>query len=276
MPAHNGWPMECNQTFHQAVQVYTEIGLPSTFRVLLLGVSALASALWSQPIAHLLLPSPVEVSGVALDSSGAPLQGVRVEHATTSWPSSEGTVVSDANGRFGLRTSAPAVVLRRDGYESVLLRITTAAQDLRVQFLRATNSTFPTCQSRSCAIRFWGGLCLTKVKGVGVRSNGLTLDTSEQVFTAGSAEMIHGSGTSWGGPEPRDHDVWSSVEYVEQIREGPGFIVLDARGKAPNGKLWRSWGLSGESFLYFDLPPDKASKFDSVLDGACVAVRPAQ
>ena len=82
--------------------------------------------------------------------------------------------------------------------------------------------------------------------------------------------MLHGAGTSWGGPEPRTQEIWNSVEFSEAQREARLDLVLDARGRTADGKLWRSIGREGESVFYYGQEPKDAALFDRVLDGLCV------
>jgi hypothetical protein len=85
-----------------------------------------------------------------------------------------------------------------------------------------------------------------------------------------AGKMIHGAGPSWGGPNPRSREVWSSVTYKERTRKGDGIQVIDASGKTADGKAWRHVGLSGESAFYTDLDPDAAAIMDRLLDGLSV------
>ncbi len=82
--------------------------------------------------------------------------------------------------------------------------------------------------------------------------------------------MIHGAGPSWGGPNPRSREVWSSIGYRENIHKGDGIQVMDARGTTSDGKLWRHFGRPGESIFYLHLDIDAAVIMDRALDGVCL------
>jgi hypothetical protein len=88
--------------------------------------------------------------------------------------------------------------------------------------------------------------------------------------------MIHGVGPSWGGPEPPAREVWNTLEFSETQRDARGHLVLDARGKTSDGKLWRSIGQFGESAFYYGQDQKDAILFDRVLDGLCVLVADSQ
>jgi hypothetical protein len=44
---------------------------------------------------------------------------------------------------------------------------------------------------------------------------------------------------------------------------------VDAKGKLPDGNYWRYFGMFGESFWYYEAPPDAAAYFDRVIDTVC-------
>jgi len=91
-------------------------------------------------------------------------------------------------------------------------------------------------------------------------------------WTSRLVRVSHNAAPSWGGPEPRTQEIWDSVEFSETRRETRGYLVLDARGKTSDGKLWRWIGQSGESVFYFGQEQKDAMLFDRVLDGLCTLV----
>lgn len=182
---------------------------------------------------------------------------------------------ADTVGRFQFKTRAPSIVFRRDGFESVFVRLATNNDTLRVRMVPAeATRPLPACEARVSCLST-GRLCFARVKGVGIGRIGGSIDASERVFNVhrGRFQMIHGLGPSWGGPTPRDHDVWSSIEFIELFRDGCGLRAIDARGKTIDGKRWRSVGIPGESAFYFDVEAGQTAEFDSMLDGVCVRVR---
>jgi hypothetical protein len=235
---------------------------------------------WGQSsgIVHLLSATPITVSGITVDSSGKPVQGVRIEHIAVRSqigivePSAE----TDANGGFRFDTIAPAIVFRKNGFDSQFARIPGSQSELRIVLQAApVKDAIPIRRTASeCVSVTTGILCLPKVKGVQIGNTGGSIDAFERSFTVRTAsgpwQMIHGAGPSWGGPNPRSREAWSSVAYKERIREGDGIQVIDASGRTSDGKVWRSVAVSGESAFYFDLDADAAAIMDRVLDGLCL------
>lgn len=232
--------------------------------VVLLGLLVIQALTFAQ-----LLKSPIDVSGTIVDPNGAPLGGVRIGHV-------EGTSVqTDSAGRFHLTTRAPSIVFRRDGFESVLLQLATNNDKIGVRMVPAERtSPLLACEARVSCLST-GRLCFPKVRGVEIGRIGGSIDAFERVFNVhrGRFQMIHGSGPSWGGPTPRDQDVWSSIEFKESVRDGCGLRVIDARGKTIDGKQWRSVGIPGESAFYFNVQLGQTAEFDNMLDSVCVRVR---
>ena len=230
----------------------------------------------SSAIAQFLYPTPVTVSGVTVDSQGSPVQGVRIEHIYLQYQYAT-SATTDTGGRFRFETKAPAVVFRRDGFESQLVRVPSAQTELLI-VLRAAPAmdAIPTRHACSDCVSV-GVFCVPKIKGVQIGKMGGSIDAFERTFSVRTASgrwwMIHGAGPSWGGPNPRDHEVWSSITYRERIRTGDGLRVLDSSGTTSDGKVWRHVGVSGESVFYFDLDPDAASIMDRMLDGLCLNLR---
>lgn len=248
------------------------IGLSPTLATL--AVVACTSS-WGQSsgFVHLLYPDPITVSGTTVDSSGNPVQGVHIEHLAVRTPITimEPSVETDANGRFRFDTVAPTTVFRKDGFDSQLVRVSGSQSELRIVLKVAPpRDAIPIRRAASGCVSVGGILCLPKIKGVQIGDIGGSVDAAERSFTVGRWQMIHGAGPSWGGPNPRSQEVWSSVDYKERIREGDGLQVIDASGRTLDGKRWRSVGVSGESAFYLDLDADKAAIMDRLLDGLCI------
>jgi len=227
----------------------------------------------------LLLPHPALVRGVVVDSAGTLIPDVRIDHIALTADFAK----ADASGRFEFEAKGPSVAFRKGGWKSRLVQVSSLAGDIRVVLDRASwAEPFPNCiKKERCGTAPLGNFCFPKVHGVGAGDGVPTIDTFEQQFTIHSwlgpdSTMLHGAAPSWGGPAPRSREVWKSVEFSEIQRTGRGSIILDARGKTSDGKLWRSIGQSGESIFYFDQNQKDAMLFHRVLDGLCVLVPDSQ
>lgn len=111
--------------------------------------------------------------------------------------------------------------------------------------------------------------------GPGVKASGprRDIDSSMQSYLVntrtGKASILHGAGFSWSSGYSSDKEVWESVSYEERRREGPGYSVLDARGRKANGELWRYVGHLYESASYTGANAQTAKLLDEILDGIC-------
>jgi len=63
--------------------------------------------------------SPVHLSGVVTDSEGKALGDVSIHHASLKYPSDK----TDPQGRFDIRTQAPTIVFRKDGFTGSYYRV---------------------------------------------------------------------------------------------------------------------------------------------------------
>lgn len=247
-------------------------------RVATLALLLSSLAFCQEGFVHLLFKSPVTVNGIVLDSKGRPIPSVAIDYIAkeTELGISEDSVRTDATGRFHFQTLAPAVVLRKNKFKSQLLRIVDGMGDATVVMeTAALPEETPECKSDTkCLSLRWGIFCMPRLKGVEAGAAGGSVDAIERTFAtntaSGRSEMIHGTGPSWGGPYSRSREVWGSEQFEEHTRKLQNVVLVDARGAASNGKLWRSVGVSGESVSYFDLEPDAAVVFDRLLDGMCL------
>ncbi len=229
--------------------------------------------------AKFLLPSPVQLRGVVVDVAGNPVADVRINHLSLT----QASALTDQAGRFEFDAQGPSVVFRKRGWKSQLVRLSALNGTAHIVLDRANDpDPLPTCSVKPhCTTLALGGFCLPATKGVHVSGLPFSVDTLEQEFALHSllgpdTTMRHGAAPSWGGPEPRSQEVWDSVEFSEIERTVRGSLVLDARGKTTDGKLWRSIGQSGESASYYGQDPKDAILFDRVLDGLCVLIRNRQ
>jgi hypothetical protein len=229
----------------------------------------------SQPWQNYLLPGGVSIQGVVIDESGKPLAGVYVEHlhALPNAKKYRPEVFTDLNGTFELETDAPALVLRKPGFEPVFVRVREKAQ-LRLT-LRAESKRFPECSGREkCSyLGSFGSFCVPTLKEMTRPSTGQDIDYQIREFRVRGkpkASMVQGAGPMWSFGTPIDRNVWSSEEYLETDYLKGKLRIIDARGRTYEGKQWRLLGTFGETLAYGDIDAEEAAILDRLIDGACV------
>lgn len=234
--------------------------------VLLLATIAFAQR---DDFAELMLPSPVQMSGVVVDAQGTPIPGVWVSHLGVRTG-----IKSNHDGHFDLKTNTPVVVFRKPGLSSVVVRTVNSA-DLKVTM--QTAQTMKTCRSGEHCYSiagFGGRLCVPAVSGVKATKQGNDIDYGARAYIIetehGKQGIRHGAGPMWTLGAPSDTNVWSSSEYSEKTYQAGPIDVVDARGKMRDGKVWRYIGMVGESLEYRGVEPGDAVRLDEVLDGVCV------
>lgn len=219
----------------------------------------------------LLLAAPQTVSGVVLDDSGKPVAGAHIDHSDVQ-PREQ--LFTDDQGRFQLHTRAPALIIRKLGYNGQLVRIAPGIR-LRIVLQRATKA-LATCAAGCRVLKTpSSSFCFPPIPGVQAGEQGHYQDTFVRAFTAQAGnrttELLHGAGPNWSLGIPYTGDVWESAQYSEQAFIAAGSDVIDARGTAPDGKRWRYLGRFGESASYYEADPPAAALLDRVLDGVCIA-----
>jgi hypothetical protein len=177
-------------------------------------------------------------------------------------------------------------VFRKNGYQSKFLHI-EGNKNLRVVMSPAGEPPpLPVCSANAACVSN-GMFCLPMVEGIQFGKLDQGFDAAVRVVTAPGlsgpkAILTHGYGASWLG-EPRLEHVWPSVEYSEKYERAAGIMVIDARGKTEDGRLWRNIGVNyerppggnegyhvGESVYYGRRPPAEAALLDRVIDGLCI------
>lgn len=234
----------------------------------------LLSAVHAQSINadSLLLPAPIRLSGIVTDTGGNPLPDASIHHAGLVGPAPR----TNAEGRFEFDTRAPAIVFRKQGFNPKYVRVQRDAT-LEVK-LEPGSGPWKACPSASRCLfinMLLSEFCLEEVRGVKTTGQIDDIDYGLRLFwiqtPSGKNGIRHGSGTNWGSGLPFDEDVWSAVEYEEtDYLDREGFLVVDARGKSPNGGRWRVLGRAFETASYRDLSVHEAALLDKVLDGACL------
>jgi len=221
----------------------------------------------------LMLPSPVRLAGIVDDNRGQPLGDVWINHTGVRIEN----IRTDAQGHFDIKTRAPAIVFRKDGFESKYLRVSGEALGLAITLEPSTNRARAcTSSSRCISLKgFMSWFCLPKVKGVNVTKQNNDVDYGQRVLwvttQAGQEAIQHAAGGMWGDGWPLDQDVWSAVNYTETSYVDPdGFLIIDARGNSPDGTYWRVLGHAFETASYRHVSKEAAAILDRVLDGVCV------
>ena len=214
-----------------------------------------------------LLPQAIHISGLVVDSAGMPVGDARVEHTGDRIRAYQ----TDSKGRFEFDTRAPALVVRKEGFQAQLVR---PAENVRVvmQTDRATWS-LPTCSGKTDLI----GLDLFKfprtttvaagetVFGVDYRARDYVVKTD-----LASKKITHGKGPSWSFGMPSDFDIWPTVQYEERTYQFGRFAIRDARGQVADGARWRYLGTFGESAFYNGVDDSTAAVLDRFLDSVCL------
>jgi hypothetical protein len=219
------------------------------------------------------------LSGTVVDIDGKPLEGVRIDHASML---GFGDRTSDRDGHLAIATNGHLVVLRKPGYQGQL--VPSSATDLRI-VLKSATKEFAVCKT----LRGYNGisdgkpgLYFPKLDGVSARAleNGDDFGYRNYVVAGkiGRNGITHGRGPAWSFGIPTSMDVWESAEYSDISYPEISFmqghtVIVDARGKTRNGRLWRYLGFLGESAFYRDVDEPTARILDRVIDGACLLPR---
>jgi hypothetical protein len=235
--------------------------------IALCGATAVSQRLtWYEKL--LLLQAPQAVTGVVLDDAGTPVAGAHIDHSDVQ---AREQLFSDDHGRFQIRTRAPALIVRKLGYDGQLVRL-LKTQSIHVVLHRSTRRLAVCAAHCRTLDTSASAFCLPAIVGVQSGDQGRYEDTFVRAFTlGGSEEMLHGAGAHWSLGIPYTGDVWESSDYSERSFLGKGADMVDARGIAPGGKRWRYLGRFGESVAYYEAEPATAAAFDRVIDGVCLA-----
>jgi hypothetical protein len=186
------------------------------------------------------------ISGVVVDNGGTPVQGARIEHGKTRVGQS-----TDTDGRFEFETDAPAVVIRKAGFQSHFLR-TDGAEGARIML-------DPAGPVAACTLDTVPKHTVKTGQDIDYTSTATIVKTKD-----GQAALVCGRGPFWSFGVPPDYLVWESVEYSEIVTSGDGGIV-DARGKTKDGKYWRYRGTFGSSCSYSKVDQTTAAVLDCLM-----------
>ncbi len=234
----------------------------------------LSGAALGQPAAEkLLLPAPVRVSGIVTDKDGRPLSDVWIQHTDSRVV---GNTKTNAQGLFDIETRAPAIVFRKDGFQSKYFRI-REGQGITVT-LDGAPLHLPACKpAANCTslTGFSASFCLPKIAGVKISDQDNDVDYGQRRYLVstpiGTVGIQHAAGPMWGSGLPLDSDVWAARDYVEvSYIDDEGFSIIDARGQDMDGKCWRLLGHVFETASYRNVPEPDTRLLDRVLNGVCI------
>jgi hypothetical protein len=237
-------------------------------------VGLVAFCALAQTRRELLLPEPRYITGVVVDSGGAPVAEVSIDHTNDRQRAHQ----TSSTGQFALDTRAPALVFRKAGFRSEWVRTKDASQ-ITVTMQKLTGRhELPICLSTGQYERIdgWGAsFQFPLIPGVKASAQGQDIDYGVRnyyVHTKPGPKIVnHGSGPLWSFGLPLDTDVWRSVTY-EEVRYDVGSVtILNARGQFANGNHWRTLSKFGESASYSDVDETVARILDQFLDGACLS-----
>lgn len=238
-------------------------------------LGVMLSVVWmpAQTFRELLLPESRRIVGVVVEPDGRPVAEASVDHSND-----HREYQTDSDGRFVLDTRAPALVVRKAGFQSELIR-TQNVTEVRVILRKATqNRVLPACgnSGRYEGLRGWAALLrFPRIPGVKASRQGRDIDFGVRVYYVNTGQthkgIMHGSGPNWSYGIPSSLDVWRSVRFEETAFSAGGYTITDARGQLANDRRWRYLGRFGESASYSDVDETTAKVLDEVLDGACLS-----
>jgi hypothetical protein len=239
----------------------------------------ISACIQAQPLQSLLLPEARHISGVVVDAQGKPVADASLDHTNDNRHAYQ----TDAAGRFQLDTRAPAVVIRKPGYQSALVR-TQGPDELRITLQQSDRPrAFPTCSNtgRYLGMEGWGArFQFPQVPGVKAGPQVKDIDYGARNYYVGRARgskgIVQGSGPLWSFGIPLDQDVWRSVAFEEIVFDDDGLTIIDTRGQFASGKRWRQLGKFAETAAYSDVDEATAKTLDRFLDGACLKPAPPQ
>ncbi len=223
-------------------------------------------------LACLVAQGQVELRLKVLDELGQPVAGAIAVGGSIH----PGIRESDAKGELPYRVSGGAIVVRKEGFESVRLKVGAGGEILvRMKKLGVV------AQVRKCGAKEKtmgitgqiGKMRFPQVEGVEVTKRSRDIDYSMRFYRLKAKKEFgirHGSGPMWSAGFPTSDRFINGIEYSEVQIGWEGFYLVDARGISREGKRWRFLGSYGETADYEGLDAKEAEVLDRVLDGVCV------
>src|SRR6185437_8622636 len=141
----------------------------------------------------LLVPASRPVSGVVVDPEGRPVIGAHIDHSDVR---EDEQLFTDEQGRFHFQTRAPALVVRKRGFDGQLFR-TDGTHPLRI-VLQPTARSIPPCTKTCDTLKGPGhAFCFPLLPGFHASQQGSYIDSIMRVFTLptkdGEREILLGS-----------------------------------------------------------------------------------
>ena len=189
----------------------------------------------------------VFLSFVVVDGNGRPLEGVVVGHTEKRFNVGR----SGKDGRIAIETDAPRIVIRREGYQAVVVRPADLERGGRV-VSRGTGRV---------------AVCVTSFPAPGWEAQPVRSATRVQRFGG----VRHGTSPMWGGLVPSTGWVWASETYSEREMLLNGSRSVDASGVMADGRHWREIGDFGETISYADVSAATAAELDKAIERLCRA-----
>lgn len=214
------------------------------------------------------------IAGTVVDTEGKPIEKATI--ASSKYKTTE----TGPDGKFETDTSDTAVVIRKAGFESER-PLTKNADTVRVTLRPADRPRLPACSRDIDDVGLEDAVTdfrSPRLAGLSYGDQGHGADYTTRIYyvTGGSKAkgIMHGTGAMWSVGIPFDRDVQESAEYRETVYPFRGFggpvMIIDARGRSPDGTRWRFLGMVGETAEYHGVDEATAQILDKVLDGVCL------
>ncbi|HVW07091.1 MAG TPA: carboxypeptidase-like regulatory domain-containing protein [Bryobacteraceae bacterium] len=227
--------------------------------------------------AFVTLPAQTElrhITGTVVDSGGKPIEKAIV------FSRNYRTAETGPDGRFETDTPDSAVVIRKAGFQSERI-LTQSASAMRVTLRPADRPNLPACSPDSGSVGLEDTVAdfrFPRITGVKYSDQGHDADYTSRSYYVGDRRtargIMHGSGGMWSLGIPFDQDVLDSTEYRETVYPfrglGGPMMIIDARGRLPDGTRWRFLGKFAETASYRNVNDETAQMPDRVLDGVCL------
>jgi hypothetical protein len=219
-----------------------------------------------------------QLSLTVVDEAGIPISGAMVDYTRDH---SQRLTETNANGQYTFTPYSAAIVIRKSGYRSKRLltdSLNGSPTSVVLDKLPA-GRRLPLCRDlptqETIGISGWeSSFRFRKIRNIRPSRQGADVDYGIRTYRRADVKkqaIVHGSGSMWSFGSPDPDYVLSSVEFEEASFEIAGRLIIDARGRFPDGTRWRVLARFGETASCKDASDSDAALFDRFLDGACFA-----